>query len=99
MLHELKPNARADSACTQSASGVFDTTFGANGRVVTDLGAAEVVNAVTLASDGGFVAAGSTASGNTGSFAIVRYNADGTLFNAWGPNGNGSLLVDGGYCA
>jgi uncharacterized delta-60 repeat protein len=77
-----------------SAGGVFDTSFGTSGRVVTDLGGVDRVNAVTLAPDGGFVAAGSTSSGNTGTFAIVRYNADGSLFNAWGPNGNGSLLVD-----
>lgn len=76
------------------ASGAFDPSFGVGGRVVTDLGGADVANAVTIDASGRFVAAGSTSSGFTGSFAVVRYNADGSIDNSFGPTGNGRNFVD-----
>ncbi len=61
--------------------GSLDSTFGINGRQLTDFqGFNDYGYAMLLQSDGKIVVAGSTRAGNTMlSMAVVRYNADGTL--------------------
>ena len=71
-----------------AASGDLDTTFGANGKVITSFNGytdAEA-NAVAVQSDGKVVAAGRAfafgsggSGGVPGDFALARYNTDGTL--------------------
>jgi uncharacterized delta-60 repeat protein len=64
-----------------SASGGLDTTFDTDGKVTTDVGAATDDGAfhVAVQPDGRIVAAGYSGTGGTYDFALVRYNANGSL--------------------
>jgi uncharacterized delta-60 repeat protein len=68
-----------------TATGQLDSTFGTNGRVVTDVGThfQDFGNAVALQSDGKVVVVGS--SGND--FGMSRYDADGSLDATFGTGG------------
>ena len=67
-------------------NGGLDSTFGAGGKVtVTFNSVSDYLFAVAVQSDGKIVAAGST-SGT--SFLLARFNADGTLDQAFGNNGS-----------
>ena len=75
-----------------AASGDLDTTFNGTGRVTTPIGNGnEVAWAVAIQSDGKIVAAGDTF-GPTRDFAVVRYNADGTLDTSF--DGDGKTTTD-----
>jgi uncharacterized delta-60 repeat protein len=71
--------------------GAIDTTFGTGGRVVTAIAAArgsDEANAVAVQADGKIVVAGASDNGASGlDFALVRYNADGSLDNSFGNGG------------
>src|SRR5262245_25784050 len=56
-------------------NGALDNTFGTAGKVMTDFGGVESGNAIAILNDGRFVVVGSSGS----SFAVARYNVDGTL--------------------
>src|SRR5262245_684540 len=71
----------------QAADGDLDTTFGSGGIVITDFGGDDVANAVALQSDGKIVAAGRTLFGGVSSFALGRYNSDGSLDTTFGTVG------------
>ena len=83
----------ADFAVTRHLrDGTLDTTFGNGGKVVTAIGAGRAgdeANAVAIQADGRIVVAGQTtnANGTDIDFALVRYNADGTLDNRFGNGG------------
>jgi len=64
-------------------NGSLDTTFGAGGLVTTGVGMHSGAHAVALQPDGKIVAAGS----GSGDFALVRYNADGSLDTVFGGDG------------
>jgi len=69
-----------------NGDGTLDTTFNGTGKVTTSLGANLYCTgrSVAIQRDGKILVAGDTANG---SFAVVRYNADGTLdatFNGTG---------------
>jgi uncharacterized delta-60 repeat protein len=66
-----------------NADGSLDPTFGVGGKVVTDLGSTEVARSVAIQPDGKIVVAGQTG----GDFAVVRYNADGSLDTSFGSGG------------
>ena len=83
--------------------GRLDTTFGSGGKVLTDFGGTnESAHAVVLEPDGKILAAGlSTTGSDTGdpltppqlaTFALARYNNDGSLDTTFG-NG-GTVLTD-----
>lgn len=74
--------------------GSLDTTFGADGRVSTDLGRhGEQAWGVAVQSDGKIVAAGDARLGSGNSaFAVARYEADGTLDPTFG-GGDGRVLT------
>ena len=81
--------AGVDMLARYNADGTLDTTFGSGGTVTTDLPGpfSEEVDAVVLQPDGKIVAAG-RASGSGGmDFALVRYNANGTLDMTFGDGG------------
>ncbi|MCA1565918.1 MAG: hypothetical protein LC803_09825, partial [Acidobacteria bacterium] len=63
-----------------NVNGTFDTSFGNNGRVITDFAStADELSALIRQPDGKLLAAGSaTVSGNN-DFALARYNPDGSL--------------------
>ncbi len=79
------------TGATQSltfAPGALDYTFGQRGTVTTPIGAAnEQANAVVVQSDGKVLAAGFSNNGSNDDFALVRYNADGTLDTSFGGSG------------
>jgi len=79
---------------SQAAPGELDITFGVNGKVTTSIGTnfRALANAVAFQADGKIVAAGYSLIGtdpNTSNndFAVVRYNADGSLDTTFGSGG------------
>jgi uncharacterized delta-60 repeat protein len=97
----LDPNGKMIVAGTASTIGPFDLVvarylpdgtldpgFGAAGVVTTDLGTAgDAARAVVLQSDGKIVVAGESASDSASTFALVRYQPDGTLDPTFGQGG------------
>jgi uncharacterized delta-60 repeat protein len=76
--------------------GSLDTSFGGDGKVRTNFGSPDFdqANDVAIQADGRIVAAGS-ADGDSpprGTFALARYEADGTLDDSFG--GNGKVKTD-----
>lgn len=71
------------------ASGSLDPSFGNNGKVITSITAGQDrAYGIVVQSDGKIIVAGHSTSTITGKdFAVVRYNADGTLDNTFGSNG------------
>jgi uncharacterized delta-60 repeat protein len=69
------------------ANGNLDNSFGSNGETLTDFGQAEFANAVAVQPDGRYVAAGETALADVISFALVRYNPNGSLDTSFGNGG------------
>ena len=73
--------------------GSLDTTFGTNGKVVSDLGQdfSKIKNA-TLQHDGKILVSCDIATfGNSYEYSLIRYNNDGTLDMTFGNNGKTSL--------
>ncbi|GKQ59582.1 hypothetical protein QMTAC487_34430 [Sphaerotilus sp. FB-3] len=66
------------------ASGSVDTGFSGDGRVTTDLGGADIVQAMVRDASGRIVLAGYDGSGR---IALVRHLADGSLDTAFGQGG------------
>ncbi len=72
------------------STGTLDAGFGGGGTgtVTTSFGTGyDLLNALTLQTDGSIVAAGSTNSPPGGSFALVRYTGAGVLDNSFGNGG------------
>ncbi len=79
-----------------NADGSLHASFGNGGKVTTDFGGAAFASALALQPDGKIVVAGSAGPGS-GNFALVRYNADGSLDAGFG-NG-GKVTTDFGGAA
>lgn len=84
-------------------TGILDTTFGGTGKVVTDLSTQSPPiylngNSLAIQSDNKLVLGGyfyyPTTFNQEESFALARYNTDGTLDTSFGINGNGLILED-----
>jgi uncharacterized delta-60 repeat protein len=76
------------------ASGILDPTFDGDGKVFTDFGEGyEDANAVVIQPDGKIVVGGSV---GCGSFALARYNPDGSLDPSFGTGGQ--VTTDFGGC-
>jgi len=82
-----------------NANGSPDTTFGTNGVVTTPFGADATALDVAIQDDGKIVAAGrsSATAGGTSTFALVRYNADGSLDTSF--DGDGKVTTGFGLTA
>jgi uncharacterized delta-60 repeat protein len=81
--------------------GSLDATFGAGGRVVTDLGSPDdLANAVAIEPGGKILVAGTTrvmrGEERTRDFALVRYNPDGSLDLSFGTGGVVTTDINGG---
>jgi uncharacterized delta-60 repeat protein len=75
-----------------NTNGSLDTSFGSGGEVVTDLGPFdEAASSIAIQPDGKIVVAG----GSFGSFALVRYNTDGSLDTSFGTGGEAFARVNG----
>ena len=70
-----------------NSDGSLDTSFGSGGKVVTDFGNDEAINAVGIQRDGRIVAAGAAGFDDTSDFALARYNSDGSLDSTFGSGG------------
>jgi uncharacterized delta-60 repeat protein len=76
-----------------TADGSLDPSFGSGGKVLTDFGgASDRASAVAIEPDGKIVAAGASGDGVSDDFALVRYNADGSLDLTFGRDGK--VLTD-----
>jgi uncharacterized delta-60 repeat protein len=71
-----------------NADGTLDTTFGSGGLVTTDFGGTnDSGEAIAIASDGKIVLSGWSLMPSTVTFALARYNTDGTLDTTFGSDG------------
>jgi uncharacterized delta-60 repeat protein len=73
-----------------ASDGDLDTTFGYGGRVTTDFGKSDFVEALVIQPDGKIVAAGQAARNfdpASGDFALTRYHIDGSLDMTFGVAG------------
>jgi uncharacterized delta-60 repeat protein len=72
-----------------NANGTLDSTFGSDGKVITDLGSdQDLVFAVAVQSDGKVVAVGTGAGdGTLLDFGIARYDSNGSLDSTFGTGG------------
>ncbi len=78
--------------------GSLDSTFGAGGKVVGNIGNSGYITSLAIQSDGKIVAAGNTvvvAGSYYLDFAVVRYNTNGSLDTSFGDNGRVSTDVGG----
>ena len=81
-------NISRKATVSPSLSGSLDTTFGTGGKVTTSIGSSyDVANALGIQSDGRIVVAGSSYNGSNYDFALVRYNANGSLDTTFGTGG------------
>jgi uncharacterized delta-60 repeat protein len=75
-----------------NANGSLDTTFNGTGKVTCDFGTGySVGRSVALQSDGKIVVGGQASNGSAYSFAVVRYDTNGTLDASF--NGTGKLTT------
>ncbi len=73
------------AAARYNTNGSLDITFDADGKLTTNVspGANDIALDVSIQSDGKILAAGASSE----SFAVTRYNADGSLDNSFGNSG------------
>ena len=74
-----------------NSNGSLDTSFSGDGKLTTDFGGSEVANGVALQGGGKIVAVGVS---GTGSFALARYNPNGSLDPSF--SGDGRQTTDFG---
>ena len=82
----MQPAPTNDSKCYDAGPGCIDTTFGGSGFVYTDgLGIGHTPTAVAVQPDGKIVVAAQVQSPATGwDYAVLRYNANGSLDTSFG---------------
>jgi uncharacterized delta-60 repeat protein len=81
---------RDDFAVTRyNTNGSLDTTFDGDGKVTTNVVAnrSAWASSVAIQADGKIIVVGTTDQGGFNDFAIVRYNANGTLDNTFDTDG------------
>ena len=77
-----------------AADGDLDTSFGTGGKVTTAIGSADdTAYSVVLQSDGKIIAVGQSDNGANTDFAVVRYNADGSLDTSFGSGGKVTTAI------
>ncbi len=81
-----------------NTDGTLDLSFGANGKVITDVGAGDDwVSNVGVQADGKIVIIGSkNVTANDDDILLVRYNTDGSLDNTFGSGGIVITSIPGG---
>src|SRR6185295_1528746 len=78
-----------------NANGSLDTTFSGDGKQTTDFGGSDGARAVALQPDGKILAVG-IAGGNGSSFALARYNPNGSLDTSFSGDGKQTTNFGGG---
>ena len=67
-----------------NTDGSLDTSFDGDGKLNTDFGGGDdIINSISIQTDGKIIVAGSTLDGMNSDFAIARYNTDGSLDNSF----------------
>jgi len=80
-----------------NTDGSLDLSFNGTGKVTTALvNGHDVANSVVIQSDGKIIAAGTSSNGTDDDFALVRYNANGTLDNTFGSGGKVITAIGSG---
>jgi uncharacterized delta-60 repeat protein len=74
-----------------NADGTLDSSFGNDGKVVTDLGGGEVARGITIQSDSRIVLTGSF----DNQFVLARYNPDGDIDKTFGIDGAVKTIING----
>jgi uncharacterized delta-60 repeat protein len=74
--------------------GTLDTTFGTGGEVTTDFGGHDTVTGLAVLPSGKLVAAGFTST-SVNSFALARYEPNGTLDTTFGTDGTVTTSITG----
>jgi uncharacterized delta-60 repeat protein len=81
-----------------NTSGVLDSSFGTGGTVSTSLTSPSTLtgNSLAIQTDGKIILGGTYNINNSSSFsfALARYNTNGTLDTSFGSAGNGLILTD-----
>ena len=77
-------------------SGVLDNTFGVGGKVITSVSTGSLAYALFIQQNGKIVVCGMAFNGTYQSFAVVRYNTNGTLDNTFGTSGQVTTHIGGG---
>ena len=73
------------SLARYNADGTLDPSFGAGGKILTTINQiSDLASAVKIQADGKIVVAGSSHNGLNMDFALVRYQADGSLDPSFG---------------
>ena len=81
-----------------NSDGSPDTGFGDGGKVVTDLGTdQDIASDVAIQSDGKIVVVGRTFAPGGGSFAVARYQTDGTRDSSFGDDGLVTTNLGGSF--
>lgn len=70
-----------------ASTGELDTTFGTQGKVEALTNNGLIAHDAVIQDDGKIIVVGATLLNNSPGFAMVRYNADGSLDNTWGTGG------------
>lgn len=70
-----------------TTEGVLDTTFGANGKVITNIGANDYAYAMQIQSDGKILVAGTSYVMGSNDYILARYTTDGSVDTSFGDNG------------
>ncbi|MDQ4120955.1 MAG: hypothetical protein M3209_05875 [Acidobacteriota bacterium] len=78
-------------------NGSPDNSFDSDGIVMTPIGLGnDEARAIAIQSDSKILVAGSSHNGSNSDFAVVRYNANGSLDNSYGNEGKKTVDVSGG---
>lgn len=87
-------SASADFAIVRyNSNGSLDTSFDADGKVTTAIGTAgDFGNAIAIQNDGKIIVVGTTAVGSSFDFALVKYNANGSLDTSF--DSDGMVITD-----
>ena len=88
----LKGGSSSIAVVRYNTNGSIDASFDGDGMVVTSIGNDAVANAVAIQTDGRIVVAGSAG----GLFAVVRYNANGSLDTSFDGDGIATTAIDTG---
>ncbi len=78
-----------------NANGSLDTSFDIDGRVTTNIGGQSYGQGITLQPDGKILVAGTSYNGHT--FALARYNVDGSLDRNFDTDGVVTTAFGGGW--
>ena len=93
---DIAEGATQDFALARyNANGSLDASFGSGGKVTTDFFSnLDDAKAVALQSDGKIVVGGSAVTATNTSFALARYQSDGSLDESF--DGDGKVIIDFG---